>query len=156
MPIKGVLLEAKMSAGIDITSRSLPNHVRVHFSRVLRREESLPRYCFGSSWLVLCTSWLVCPEVKPDSTSHRSWSDSPRFRCHLFGLTPSSLPSGSDTGADSISGVRLTFPFKAVFVGWLGLLVAWGTSIAYGVGFKRMLVASLVFSLLFFYGPNIA
>ena len=104
MPIKGVLLEAKMSAGIDITSRSLPNHVRVHFSRVLRREESLPRYCFGSSWLVLCTSWLVCPEVKPDSTSHRSWSDSPRFRCHLFGLTPSSLPSGSDTGADSLRG----------------------------------------------------
>ncbi len=115
MPIKGVLLEAKMSAGIDITSRSLPNHVRVHFSRVLRREESLPRYCFGSSWLVLCTSWLVCPEVKPDSTSHRSWSDSPRFRCHLFGLTPSSLPSGSDTGADSISGVRADLPLQGSF-----------------------------------------
>jgi len=53
-------------------------------------------------------------------------------------------------------GFGLTFPFKAVFVGWSGLLVAWGTSIAYRIGFKRMLVASLMFSLLFFYGPNIA
>jgi len=32
IPIRGVLLEAKMSAGIDIMSRSLPNHVRVHLA----------------------------------------------------------------------------------------------------------------------------
>src|SRR2546422_8140915 len=110
MPIKGVLLEAKMSAGIDITSRSLPDHVRVHFSRVLRREEALPRYCFGSSWLVLCTSWLVCSGGKPGSTNHRALSGSPPFPCPLFRPTPFFLPNGSPPWADPISRGPLTLP----------------------------------------------